>query len=109
MKIYPTGSYFICSPPVLNTDIDFVIFTEDFDNFCEDLLKNGWSNCSGKEYPYVDFIAFKRREISGVVINYIVTSKEEYYNKYVIATDTARALNLTKKVDRIALFQEVLK
>jgi hypothetical protein len=41
-------------------------------------------------------------------VNLILTDKTEFYDLFMLATKTARMLNLTKKEDRIRLFQFIL-
>uniref|UniRef100_UPI0019CFC5DE hypothetical protein n=1 Tax=Xanthomonas vesicatoria TaxID=56460 RepID=UPI0019CFC5DE len=40
--------------------------------------------------------------------NYLITEDEEFYNRFVKATDLAKLLNLQNKAHRIALFQAIL-
>lgn len=103
VKQHPTGSNYICNPPVTNTDIDIVV-----------LAKNGWEmpalsagygfEESDVEYESMgEFVSVRRGNE-----NLIVTLDKKFYKKFVYATQLARLLNLTEKSDRVKLFQAVL-
>jgi len=106
---FPTGSRFICDPPVMNTDEDTVVYvTEDqYPALRNDLIAHGYrvpafsfanyNNLKG------DFISYKKGDV-----NLIVTWKSDYYDKYVHATLCAKRLNLLNKQDRIKLFEGMI-
>lgn len=101
----PTGSRYICDPPVLNTDQDWIVYVNAMVNFAERLGKivpgfEEGESCS--ECP--DFVSIR---LPGN-INLIATDKHWFYKKYVLATEVSRRLNLQSKVDRILLFDSVI-
>lgn len=99
---HPTGSRYICNPPVTDTDNDTVFLANGYHDWQTILRNDGWQDC-GQEYETGgDFHAFRKG-----VENYIVTEDLKFYSSYVIATEAAKALNLLKKEDRIKLFQAV--
>lgn len=99
---YPTGSRYICNPPLMNTDKDTVILVNGYYDWQKLLLSEGWEDC-GVDYEDVGtFESYRKGEE-----NYIVTEDEEFYKNFVKATEGARALNLMVKEDRIKLFQAV--
>jgi hypothetical protein len=69
-------------------------------------------NTGGYEWHAVDYgmvgedINFQSLKHESV--NLILTNKTEFYDLFMLATKTARMLNLTKKEDRIRLFQFIL-
>lgn len=103
---HPTGSRYICNPPVIDTDNDFVCYTSDsasLDDYMEGWAKDG-SNPSDKSLEKEDsFISYKRGDV-----NLIITSDLNFYNKFVQCTEEAKSKNLTIKEDRIKLFQKGL-
>lgn len=102
IKSYPTGSRYICNPAPKDTDNDTVILVNGFYDYDTILRDDGWEDC-GPDYDNVgEFRAYRKGEE-----NYIVTEDPEFYDSYVKATEGAKALNLLKKEDRIALFQAV--
>lgn len=105
--IYQTGSSVICDPPVLDSDIDYVICTARFVEFDKFIVDAGFRNTSGDAEEYVlqedGFTCYRRNNI-----NLIVTESYDLYLKRVSATGLAKKLNLLKKKDRIALFQYIL-
>lgn len=103
IKSWPTGSRYICSPPVMDTDRDTVILVNGFYPYDELLEGEGWEHCANDEYNKEgDFVSYRKGED-----NYIITEDEDFFNQYVIATEAAKVLNLTNKEDRIKLFRAV--
>ena len=101
LRSYPTGSRYICNPPPMDTDNDTVYLVNGYYNWGLSLLKDGWEQCG--EYQFGgQFTAFRKG-----VENYIVTEDEQFFERYVCATEAAKALNLLDKEDRIKLFQAV--
>jgi len=100
-KAQLTGSFYICNPPVLNTDIDFICFTTDLADTKELLLLDGWELCGAGQYTEDNhWFACRKDEY-----NFIITNNNVYYERFVLATQVAKKLNLKNKVDRIKLFQ----
>jgi len=110
IRIHPTGSYYICNPPVLVTDIDFVLYSSNLEELEESLIEDGFFfNGKGYENVALTFKSYKKQGEKGTILNYIVCQTEEIYTKYVLATEIAKNLNLLKKEDRIELFKSILK
>lgn len=103
IKSQPTGSNYICDPPVEGTDIDTVLLVKN--NYENSLDAEGFSyQMSEHEYDSMgSFVSWRRG-----VENYIVTTDENFYKKFVLATEIGRLLNLKEKSDRVKLFQAVL-
>lgn len=101
---HPTGSRYICDPPVLNTDNDTIFLVNGYYDYDKILLKDGWKRCADEEYEVGEsFQAYRKGDE-----NYIVTEDDSFYFCFVKATEGAKALNLKDKSDRIALFQGVV-
>lgn len=110
---HPTGSRYICNPPVTTTDEDWIILTDDAQTFVYTAQQVGWySSDEGYQYPRSEddgeapdpqFKSIRCKDL-----NFIVISDAEYYDKYVGATELAKKYNLLSKVDRIQLFHLVL-
>ena len=102
--LHPTGSRFICDPPVMDTDEDYVVLTKDFDRLSRYLIANDW-DYDGANYREegAPFGSFRKDHY-----NLIVTDDEEFYDKYVVATRLAAKFNLLSKVDRVQLFAAVV-
>lgn len=108
LGVFPTGSFFICYPQVVDTDKDFVVKVTDLGAAEPALLSKGYkvSVCDREEYDLQaegGFQTFRKEDI-----NLIVTEDETFFSKFVDATLLAKELNLLKKEDRITLFQYVL-
>ena len=113
LAAWPTGSRYICNPPVITTDVDFVLFVEDIQAAYKQLRETSWK-IGGEENatygePEVDGWFSAKKTINGEVVNYIVVSDQDQFSKWVTATELAKKLNLLKKDDRIALFEVVVR
>lgn len=107
-KYFPTGSRIICDPPVLDTDIDYVILVENKNKFEKEIFQIGFRDSSHNtlcNYLNIksEFNSYKRDQI-----NLIITESESFYNKFFTFTNEARLRNLTKKSDRVALCKSFL-
>lgn len=103
-EVMPTGSRFICNPPVENTDEDYVLLVSNLPDFIDLATIAGWSN-NLEEYDGVgsEFECFRKDEY-----NLIVTSSKELFDKWCTATMLAKFFNLTKKTDRVELFSVIV-
>lgn len=103
---FPTGSNYICNPPVTDTDIDQMFLVYDLYRTAEELDQLGWKECRSKDnksYPTDVMLAFRLG-----VNNALLTDNEEYFNNFYKATEEAKRRNLLNKADRIALFEEYI-
>lgn len=109
---HPTGSRYICHPPVMDTDEDWVVLCEDLLVFTAAAQRLGWYDQSREYWRYPEdrdnFDAPQFASLRHGTINYIATDDPAYYDKYVGATELAKKYNLLSKVDRIQLFRLVL-
>lgn len=97
-----TGSSYICNPPVTDTDIDFVIYSQDWDKLHDWCEKNAFKT-NFEDYGIEAFRSYKRG-----VLNLIVTEDPIFYKRFVKATEIAKKLNLLDKQQRITLFDFVM-
>lgn len=112
-KIIPSGSRTICNPPPTDTDEDYVVLAGskwDAESILDHMEFNGYSTDGCETYDIIvelddknGWASFKKGEV-----NYIITSDEEFFDKWVLATDIAKTLNLLKKEDRVKLFSFIL-
>lgn len=102
LATYPTGSNYICNPPVVDTDIDTVVLVNGYYDYRKMLAEEGWGACAKENY--VDGTVYAVRK---GLHNYIVVEDPDIFNDWVVATEAARALNLTKKEDRVTLFKTI--
>lgn len=102
-KSWPTGSRYICDPPVLNTDKDTVILVNGFLDWETALLNEGWER-DGKDYGELrsDFTSYRKGDE-----NYVVTEDEDFFRKFVVATEGAKEANLLDKEKRVLFFQRI--
>lgn len=101
---HPTGSNYICDPPVTDTDVDWVVLVTDRGKVITELDHLGWDYT----YDYVgghgDFTSVRRGEI-----NLILVDDKKEFDLWVKATEEAKRLNLRNKQERIDLFSRVWK
>lgn len=107
VRVEPTGSFYICEPPVTDTDEDYVMLTNSMNNLLFDLRVDGWVVCEhDAEYPTenreIEFCTARKDKL-----NLIIFDDDEGFWAFSTATTFAKMMNLTSKVDRIALFQAV--
>lgn len=108
ISYHPTGSRYICNPPVIDTDEDWVVLvkSEMYPEFADHLeVNNFWQSNAG--YSRTDFISY-RSILNNDNRNIIVTFDPEWYQLFVEATEIAKDENLLHKVDRIALFELIM-
>lgn len=113
--MHPTGSKYICNPPVEDTDEDYIVFVAPkyFEDIINEALDNGCDFDGSDISPAEDDVNVREFDFPWNSVrdgdkNYIITSSKEFYNKFVNATKLAKCLNLLDKNDRIRLFQAVL-
>ena len=107
LNSFPTGSNYICNPPVTDTDIDYMFLVHNLQETKTTLLNDGWTLCGVNEDDQYDidgndWMAFRKG-----TDNALCTTNMKYYLDFYKATEEAKRLNLLKKEDRIALFQKI--
>ena len=99
---FPTGSNYICNPPVTDTDIDEMFLVTDLNTTEQYLIDNGWKMCGVTEYARTNWAAYRKDNL-----NALITDDPDHFAKFYKATELAKERNLLKKEDRIALFNEI--
>jgi hypothetical protein len=102
-KIYPTGSRYVCDPPVLFTDIDFLVFSKD--DLTDKMTLLGYKASLMQEYmviPGWDFSSWRKGKI-----NLIISDSENFVTRHRIATDICKKRNLRFKVSRVLVHELV--
>ena len=100
-----TGSHYICDPPVLHTDIDYIVLVNNLDKAHVTLVEGPWVYTS---LEYVEMVGTNFRCYRNGVYNLIVTQNTSWYLKFCAATEYCKAKNVRKKVDRIMYFESIL-
>jgi len=104
---FPTGSNYICNPPVTNTDVDEMFLVDDLQEVNFQLTGLGWTKCGLEEEAYQDkpshWAAYRKENM-----NALLTTDLKYFMDFFKATEEAKHLNLLNKKDRVALFQKIL-
>lgn len=106
-----TGSRVICRPPPTDTDLDIAVYTEH-KRFIEILVEEGWEY-SSEGYGDSAKKWSKRDKKKGFTslryghLNAIVLYSAFHFERMMFATHLATRLNLTRKQDRIDLFNDI--
>ena len=107
MDFRPVGSRVTCNPPPTDTDEDWLVYVSDLDQMSGDLSMLGFHQDGDPElYVGIDeqhFRSFRRGDV-----NLVLTSKDTFFDRFMVATSLAKRFNLLEKADRIALFRGVL-
>lgn len=88
-------------PPTEDTDDDYLIFTLKM-GYGPAMRDAGWK-LGGSEIEGDTFNSWTKDGI-----NLIITDDTTFFDKFILATQVCRALNLKYKPDRIVLFQAIL-
>lgn len=104
-------------PPLAESDIDIIVQLKGehvIDKFVYSIEEYGYDYPVGHDYDYehskdwtgdnMTFLTFRNYDD----VNLIVTTSKNFFEKFVLANQTCKFLNLTKKTDRIAVFQAVM-
>jgi len=102
--IAPTGSRVICTPPIMDTDDDWLVFVpENLQEKAIDFLYEAGATHSEQQETYPDGVCFRFEEINPVLIwDY------QIFYRWVAATYWAQRLNLQDKKERVLLFQSMV-
>lgn len=112
IKFFRCGSSVTCNPPVENTDIDFLVWSDllEVSNIEDFLSRNGFHaniydyGCKNDDsFEDAQFISYRREEI-----NVIIACNAGFAHKFYSATRLATKLNLLQKKDRVTLFHHIL-
>lgn len=124
-RILATGSRAICNPAPTNTDEDWVvqITTQSCLVLFRDFLtEDGWELNVGEGYEndgspdlfsgdgdtYLYTFASFKKEVEGTVYNILLVGTHDSFRLWATATGLAKAMNLTKKSERVELFRAIL-
>ena len=111
LKVVPCGSKFVCDPPVMTTDEDYLVFAVN--KIHAELEALGYASDSDNTQPssrptVEDDVDWRFESWRRGSINLIVTTAEEFAKKHEAATRVCKKLNLLDKRDRIMIYQAVL-
>lgn len=108
---HPTGSKYICNPPVMDTDEDYIVLVDDMEAVTAILTKEcGYTlDFNSANYPDKYFLSFKKTDDWDKIYNIILTDKKEYFIPFVEATELTKRLNITKKDSRVAIFNTIIE
>ncbi len=102
-RVHPAGSRYVCSPPRMFTDIDFLIYASDVDDV---LNAAGYTKSEFTRYFSFttqdpdQFAAWRKGNI-----NLIVTSDLHYAETFHTATHICKLHNIRRKDDRVIVHE----
>ena len=121
-RMLATGSRAICNPAPTNTDEDWVIQVTNLERlqlFRDFLEEDGWEHNVGEQYDdsqpdlfsaegeLSSFASFKK-VVYGTTYNILLVGSHATFRLWTTATGLAKAMNLTKKSERVELFRAIL-
>jgi hypothetical protein len=110
--ISATGSRFMCDPPVMNTDEDYLVDLSCSSHqstvtallFAQGFVEEGRASSASRNSGHrSEFKSWRRG-----TLNLITTVLVAFANRHRQATALCRRLNLLEKADRIAVFQIIM-
>lgn len=110
--IVPVGSRVTCFPPPTDTDEDFLVLVKDKYTAERTLIDFGFEHPQTKEEKEAYMKLGETSEWSFTSlrlgnVNYIVTESPFFFERFLTASHIAKALNLTRKEDRIMVFEAI--
>lgn len=96
--IHPVGSRYICNPPILSTDIDFLMYSKKYS--IADIEKQGFKMASIQYLNNKHFTSFRRGKI-----NLVFVDDAKSAENFLIATHISKLFNLTNKESRVAVHE----
>lgn len=108
-EIELVGSRVTCNPPPMDTDQDILVLIKSrrLREAQAYLVEKGFESgpdCSRSNDS--EFYSYKNETAD---INFILTTKREYFDRFMAATTVAKRFNLLNKDDRVALFEAVIR
>lgn len=99
----------MCNPPVMTTDIDFLIYTEKLAEAVLELVMSGYRESNFKHYrdsgePNKPIACFRRGKI-----NVILTANYGYYRDFETATHICKRYNVRYKLARVTVYEGLRK
>jgi hypothetical protein len=107
----PTGSRYICSPPPMDTDDDVVFLVSDLDIVHGILEANHMripQEAGASMGDHEVWRSYRGQALWNAHHNFIVTTDVNHYDRFCMATQISKALNLLNKDDRIRMFETIL-
>lgn len=106
-EIDMVGSYYTCDPKP-DTDIDILCLVKPHLGIIGDalvlLLQDGWHFQEG--YEIDEFTSMKKK---GSKVNLIVTNKRDFFDKFIIARNVCKHLNIMDKKKRCEIHSLIMK
>lgn len=99
------GSRVTCDPVPPDADLDVLglVLPDQLSNVVDRLQGMEFDTGGSGSMDACLFVSMKRDQV-----NLILTKDIEFYDRFLLATNVAKRLNLLKKEDRLVLFQAIL-
>ena len=105
-SIYPSGSRYVCNPPVMTTDIDFLVWCEkELEvklaklGYRKSMVNNGYG-AMVDAYPNANFLSLRKGKV-----NLIVTTDRKFADGWVVATHICKKYNFRWKWNRVQVYE----
>jgi len=103
-EFYPFGSRYVCTPPALTTDVDFMVYSQE--DITAKLVGYGYKKSEAFENCYSDvgggneFSSWRKG-----VVNLVLVSTRSFLDKNITATHICKTKNLRRKYHRIVVYE----
>lgn len=97
------GSSYICDPPCFENDIDLLVLVVDMKQYCEYCVeKEGWK-IDGSYIGNSQFTSIRKESF-----NQIVTQSIPFFERFSLAADVCKRLNIKNKELRIMVHDAII-
>lgn len=103
LKVEPVGSRVTVDPPPMDTDEDYLVLVHKLNADLFSRLKELGFEGGRKHRDDDVFYSVRKGDI-----NLIITDRQDFFDRFMLATEMAKSFNLKTKPERITLFQGVL-
>jgi hypothetical protein len=104
-----TGSNYIVSPPVTDTDIDYLVYVENLKTASDQLLNQyNYEYCFGANDPEIcleQYFCSRWKAFRKGIENLIVTDDLTLFMRFYAATELCKTLNVKDKEVRVKIFR----
>lgn len=103
-EFHPFGSRYVCSPPALSTDIDFLVYSDA--DLSAKLVAHGYNKSTYWELYFSDvgggneFVSWRKG-----VVNLAVVPTRAFLEKNLTATHICKARNIRRKYHRVLVYE----
>ncbi len=100
-KIFPCGSRYVCDPPTITTDVDFLVYSEN--DLTAALLALGYGTSPWRDYFGLESGSFESWRKG--TKNLIVSTSKPFCDGHNVATSICKSRNVKRKYHRVMVYE----